>query len=281
MLVFNDPKYLELARSRHDEYVAAEPFPHVMIDQFLPDDVCRRVLEEFPRSTDIDWLRFNDQTGRKLATRDPGQFGETVLRLLQEFNGAGFVQFLEALTGIEGLIPDPYYEGGGLHQIQPGGFLKVHADFNRHRKLGLDRRINALLYLNRDWQEEYGGHLELWDRSMTRAVRRILPVYNRLVVFNTTDWAYHGHPEPLACPAGMTRKSLALYYYTAGRPAEEVSESHTTLYQHRPEERARTRSLGHRARRWTATALEKTASLAQKPASLLRIIAERVRPPEY
>jgi 2-oxoglutarate-Fe(II)-dependent oxygenase superfamily protein len=147
------------------------------------------------------------------------------------------VGFLEQLTGIEGLIPDPYFWGGGLHQITRGGYLKVHADFNRYSKLRLDRRLNLLLYLNRDWKEEYGGHLELWNEQMTTCERKILPIFNRCVVFSTTDYSYHGHPDPLNCPEQQTRKSLALYYYTNGRLEEGVSPVHTTLFQRRPGER--------------------------------------------
>jgi Rps23 Pro-64 3,4-dihydroxylase Tpa1-like proline 4-hydroxylase len=164
-----------------------------------------------------------------------------------------FIDFLETLTGITGLLPDPHLWGGGLHQIQRGGFLKVHADFNRHERLDLDRRLNLLVYLNKDWKEEYGGQLELWSRDMKRCEERVLPVFNRCVVFSTTDTSYHGHPDELTCPEGWTRKSMALYYYTTGRSAEETSQSHSTLYQERPGEsvfsmKARLKALTDRVR---------------------------------
>jgi len=152
------------------------------------------------------------------------------------------------VTGIENLIPDPTFEGGGLHQIPRGGKLAMHADFNKHRRFGLDRRLNALLYLNKDWREDYGGHLELWNRDMTQCEAKILPVYNRLAVFGTTDFTFHGHPNPLQCPEGMTRKSLALYYFTNGRPAEEVSGTHSTLFKARPDDVVSS-SIGQRMRR--------------------------------
>ncbi|NEN95926.1 MAG: 2OG-Fe(II) oxygenase, partial [Moorea sp. SIO3I7] len=133
----------------------------------------------------------------------------------------------------------PHFVGGGLHQIEKGGYLKIHADFNRHTKLRLDRRLNLLIYLNKDWQEDYGGHFEMWDTEMTQSQKKILPVFNRCVIFSTTDFSYHGHPEPLTCPEGRTRKSLALYYYSNGRPAEELSKSgdHSTLFKARPGEK--------------------------------------------
>ena len=124
----------------------------------------------------------------------------------------------------------------GLHQIEPGGHLAVHADFNFHEQLRLDRRINLLLYLNDDWDPGWGGALELWRSDMSAMSRSILPLANRCVIFNTTDHSYHGHPEPLACPPGRTRQSLALYYYSNGRPRGEASESRSTYFQPRPDE---------------------------------------------
>lgn len=158
--------------------------------------------------------------------------------LIAELNSAEFLQFLEALTGIEGLIADPYYEGGGIHEIRRGGFLKIHTDFNYHKKLKLDRRINVLLYLNDDWDESYGGELELWNQDMSTCIRKIQPIINRLVVFSTTDTSFHGHPVPLTCPEDRSRRSLALYYYTNGRPESEVEFKHSvsTNYQQRPGE---------------------------------------------
>ena len=103
----------------------------------------------------------------------------------------------------------------------------------------LDRRLNLILYLNKGWLEEYGGNLELWDRAMTRCERRILPIANRCVIFNTTDFSNHGHPDPLACPEGMTRKSMALYYFSNGRPTEEMSRVRGTEFAARPGERLR------------------------------------------
>ena len=144
------------------------------------------------------------------------------------------LQFLEKLTGIAELIPDAYFTGGGLHQIERGGKLEVHADFNKLKGWNLERRINLLLYLNRDWKDKFGGHLELWNRQMTKSIRKVSPIVNRCVIFNTESDAYHGHPHPLRCPEGQTRKSMALYYYTNGRTDQRTVEPHSTLFQERP-----------------------------------------------
>lgn len=226
-------KMAELATTAPARYAAARPFPHVVFDDFFDPALLESVLAEFPRPGAIDWQRFDNAQEIKLASAAEASFGPVTRLLLYHLNSITFLEFMSKVTGIANLISDPCFDGGGLHQIVRGGKLAVHADFNKHPRYGLDRRLNLLIYLNRDWREEYGGHLELWNREMTRCEARVLPLFNRLMVFGTTDFTYHGHPEPLACPAGTTRKSLALYYFSNGRPAEEISESHSTLFRPR------------------------------------------------
>lgn len=234
-----DPETLQrLAATHAAAYQSAAPFPHIVMDDFLSPDALDMVLSEFPRHSDIDWHTIDNAQQRKLSCSDENKMGPHTRHLLYLFNSSTFINFIEALTGISGLIPDPHFKGGGMHQIVRGGHLGVHADFNIYERLKLDRRLNILLYLNKNWREEYGGHLELWDTKMTRCEKKILPIFNRCVVFSTTDFSYHGHPDPLKCPDEMSRKSLALYYYSNGRPASERSAGHSTLFQARPGEKA-------------------------------------------
>lgn len=249
-----DKSFIDRGREQHDRFLSNTPFRHIVMDDVLPPAVLDAVLSEFPAPEQASWQEFDKQTEIKLALYDTTLMGPATRNLLAEFNGQVFVDFLEALTGIGGLLPDPHYEGGGLHQIRPGGFLKVHADFNRHHRLNVDRRLNALLYLNKDWDESYGGALELWNRDMTSAEHRVLPLLNRLVVFATTDFAYHGHPEPLTCPPDRARRSMALYYYTNGRPDDEVTADHNTLFRRRPGERFRP-SRRDSLKRWVPPAV--------------------------
>ena len=219
------------ARSLAGRYREAQPFPHVVLDGLFDDAVLDAVLREFPSPSDMQWMSFDNSLEKKLGFfHETSALPETIRRFLDAMNSFEMLLWLEALTGIDGLIPDPYFGGGGLHQIENGGFLKIHADFNVHPKLRLDRRLNMLVYLNRHWRDEHGGHLELWDREGKECVRRILPIFNRTVVFSTSDTSYHGHPHPLPAPPPMTRKSISLYYYTVGRPAEERSAPHDTLF---------------------------------------------------
>lgn len=207
-----------------------------MFDDFFPEEVLDAVLEEFPSPGQADWFEFDSATERKLASTDGTMMGPATRQLLAALNSGPFIDFLERLTGIDGLVPDPHFVGGGLHQIERGGHLKVHADFNRHPRTRLERRLNVLVYLNRDWKDDYGGAFELWDEGMTACREKVMPYFNRCVVFSTTSTSYHGHPEPLACPEGETRKSLALYYYSKERPADESRPTHNTLFQARPGE---------------------------------------------
>jgi Rps23 Pro-64 3,4-dihydroxylase Tpa1-like proline 4-hydroxylase len=213
------------------QYVSAEPFSHIVLDGLFDDAALDAVLRDFPDPMSMRWVEFDSPQEKKLGySHERSNVSKVIRDFLNDMNSFEMLLWLEALTGIEGLIPDPYFGGGGLHQIEPGGFLKVHADFNVHPKLKLDRRLNMLIYLNKDWKEQYGGHLELWDRDRKTCRKRVLPTFNRTVVFSTTDTSFHGHPHPLTSPPSVTRKSVSLYYYTAGRPAEERSVPHDTLF---------------------------------------------------
>src|SRR5437879_4294134 len=157
----------ETSKWAYTSYATAKPFPHVAIDNFFDPLLLDLVLSEFPKPGQIKWRRFDNEREIKLASAAEAFFGPTTRLLLYHLNSITFLEFLSSVTGITNLIPDPCFDGGGLHQIEQGGKLAVHADFNKHPRYGLDRRLNLLLYLNKDWREEYGGHLELWNRDMT------------------------------------------------------------------------------------------------------------------
>jgi Rps23 Pro-64 3,4-dihydroxylase Tpa1-like proline 4-hydroxylase len=229
-------RLMDWAERHREPYSGELPFPHACIEDFLKPQVLEGVLDEFPEEDPDLWSAMIDKDQKKFAANDTSKLGPNTRRVLHFLNSREVINFLERLTGIQGLIPDPHLAGGGLHELRRGGFLKVHADFNWHKQLRLDRRVNLLLYLNKDWAPEYGGNLELWDTEMTRKVKEFAPLFNRCVIFNTTNRANHGNPVPVSCPPGRSRRSIAMYYYTNGRPTEEVSESHGTLFRNRPGE---------------------------------------------
>ena len=141
------------AREASEGYRAADPFPHGYFDHFADPDGLSEVAAAFPSPDDLPFYVYDNPLERKLAFDQVRQLPGPLSLALREMNSPPFLLFLEALTGIKGLIGDPYYRGGGVHQTLPGGKLDVHLDFNRHRKLGLDRRVNVLIYLNEGWEE--------------------------------------------------------------------------------------------------------------------------------
>jgi Rps23 Pro-64 3,4-dihydroxylase Tpa1-like proline 4-hydroxylase len=223
-----------------EQYRENQPFPHIGIDDFFDEQIIRGLASEYPGEFDAAWSRTTFDAGayeeQKLSLDRLEDFPPSIQQFFNALNSRVFLEFLERLTGIDGLIPDPYLAGGGLHMIPRGGRLAVHADFNVHRKLRLDRRLNMLVYLNFDWKAEWGGALELWDNEVKTKHKSYLPIANRVVVFSTTDTSFHGHPDPLTCPKGKYRRSTAFYYYTNGRPEDERSADHSTLYRMRPNE---------------------------------------------
>jgi len=230
-------KLEDLAKAKAEEYQANTPYPHIYFDNFLPLEVAEQALRSFPEPKEAEWFAHTDVNQRKkLAFDVVEKLPPPVRDVLYFLNSRPMLKFLETLTGIQSVLPDPYYVGGGLHQIRPGGLLEVHADFSYHKGLRLDRRINVLIYLNKDWKEEYGGHFELWDQKVTRAEKKILPVFNRCAIFSTTSVSFHGHPVPLACPPDRNRKSIATYYYSNGRPEEDpgLTHRHEVAFQERP-----------------------------------------------
>jgi len=209
---------------------AIDPFPHTVIRADPPYDW---PFAEAERSFDlIDWRKPLSRPGsvmQKFVCNNPRRFPEPVNRIIANLNSEEMLSWLRECTGVEELIADPTIAGGGMHMTRRGGYLKVHADFNWNPDIAAHRRVNLLLYLNSDWKEEWGGELELWTQDMKRCVRKIAPTIGTIVIFNTTDTSYHGHPNPLMCPEDRARKSIALYYYTVEAPAE-VSAPHSTVY---------------------------------------------------
>ena len=240
MTNFVDSKYtnlLDVAKEYSDQYKSASPFPSIVFENFFNREILENILSEFPDLSKTKSSVFDNPREKKLAGKGKKPFGKTTKKFMKFLNSDEFLSFLQILTGIqEKLVADNTFKGAGLHEIKRGGLLKIHVDFNKHSKNHLDRRINVLIYLNKDWKEEYGGHLELWNSTMEKCEKKILPAFNTMAIFSTSDFSYHGHPNPLNCPEDRSRKSLALYYYSDGRPESELDssiETHGTIFKAR------------------------------------------------
>ncbi len=219
--------------SAHDRYVTAEPFPHASFTDLFDLDVLRQIEAEFPRPTEMGGSFTGEIEGGKFTESEFAHFGPTTQAFVAAANSGTFCALLSELTGIQGLISDPYLAGGGLHQTATGGRLKVHSDFNVHPTLNLTRQLNMLVYLNEDWDEAWGGRLELWNKDMTKAEVAITPHIGNVAIFTCSDISFHGLPDPLTCPPDRFRRSIAFYYFTADAA---TPEPRSTLWKERPGE---------------------------------------------
>jgi hypothetical protein len=230
--IFSFSNWEKVVKSILDAYQDAQPYPHIVLDNFLVPEALNKALREFPAVNDTSWINYLHLNERKHGLNKIASFPLSIQAIIQELNSAGFVAFLSKLTGIENLVADTELEGGGLHQSERGGFLNIHTDFTVHpHHKNWRRRVNLIVYLNKDWQDSYNGHLELWSKDMKQCVQKIAPLFNRCVIFNTDTGSYHGHPDKLECPPDMTRKSIALYYYTVEQNKISIR---STNYKGRP-----------------------------------------------
>tara|TARA_R110002050_G_scaffold290260_1_gene443756 strand:+ start:87752 stop:88576 length:825 start_codon:yes stop_codon:yes gene_type:complete len=212
-------------------YAEATPFPNTFIDDFLTKPYLEVITKDFPSVNDKTWTHYIHYNERKHGLTKWEHFPASVKDLITEMSQPAFLGWLEKLTGIQHLFADPALEGSGLHQTLSGGFLNIHADFTAHPlHQNWQRRVNVLIYLNEDWNPDWGGELELWDGDMQNCIQRISPIQNRVAIFNTGTKTYHGYPTPVSCPDGVSRKSIAMYFYTKDQKFKKV----TTDYRGRP-----------------------------------------------
>lgn len=227
-MYFDAEGLLKYAQDHRQAYRSAAPFPHIVIDNFFPAPVLNQVLEGFPTESDMAWRRFRDQRHTKLLSKGDVRLSPSIRHVLAQLRSSEFISFLEELSGVTGLVADPH--NGGCHQTDPGGFLEVHVDASWNDRLALYTGINLFVYLNQSWEESYGGHLELWDADAQKCVTRILPAFNRMVIFSSGERTYHGHPTPLACPSGASRKSLAANFCLSRRPPSQSVFRRSAVY---------------------------------------------------
>lgn len=223
------------------KFYYSEPFNHIVIDNFLDINIAEALLHDLNTDNYNTWDKRDDdkiQVKWRSDWKSDLDVPENTFKVIQYFNSGNFLRWLSEITGIEGIIPDPYLTGGGFNLIKNGGSLAIHADGNWHDLMKVHRRLNVILYLNKNWQDSWGGHFEIWSSENgkpKKCEKKIRPDFNRLVIFKTDDFSFHGHPTPIKCPDTEGRKSLILYYYTSSRPKEEVislDNKHRALFFH-------------------------------------------------
>jgi hypothetical protein len=237
-----NPSIWERIPEFRKDYQEARPFPHFVVENFLDEPFSRKLFREFPSFDRDKATDEHGRTGGKAVREDLSQVGPSYAELDRLFSSRKFLEWMSHATEIPGLLYDPAYVGGGTHENLPGQDLSVHIDFNYHPTEGWHRRLNALLYLNPEWEESWGGALELWknpwDAPSKNEIRKIAPVWNRLVVFGTSETSWHGF-EKVSIPEHRqkeisSRKSVAIYLYSKERPKHETNAMHSTVYYERP-----------------------------------------------
>jgi len=233
--LFPYERWESLLPALNSQYRENRPCPHILLEDFLDSGIAEKLASEFPQSASAAWTQYKHANENKLGMPKRELFPPTLGAVTDELNSPEFVAWVSELTGIPNLMADPMLEGGGLHQSGPGGYLNVHTDFSMHHfHTHWHRRVNLILYLNPGWKEQWGGSIELWERKMARCGAKYPPLLNHALIFTTDERSLHGFPDPLTCPEGESRKSLALYYYTLEH-GKKVS-GHSTDYFARPQD---------------------------------------------
>ncbi len=214
------------------------PFRHVVIDDFFAADTCAELLAQFPPFERGNARNEAGELAGKSTVEKIRGIGPAYAALDDLVQTRDFLDLIGRITGIDDLLYDPWYFGGGTHENRSGQDLDAHVDFNRHPVEHWHRRLNLIVYLNHEWDDAWGGSLQLHSdpRAPDDRVTTITPLYNRAVIFETTEWSWHAFP-PIALPPDkrhLSRKSIALYFYTTQRPAEELADTHSTIYVDRP-----------------------------------------------
>ncbi len=211
-----------------------DPFRHIVIDDFFAVDYAAQMLDQFPPFERGNARNEAGELGNKSTVEKIRGLGPAYAALDDLVQSRGFLDLIGRITGIDDLLYDPWYFGGGTHENRQGQDLDAHVDFNRHPVQRWHRRLNLIVYLNQEWRDEWGGSLQLHSdpRSADDRIIAITPKFNRAVIFETTETSWHGFPR-IALPAhkqALTRKSVALYFYTRERPIEETAGTHSTIY---------------------------------------------------
>jgi Rps23 Pro-64 3,4-dihydroxylase Tpa1-like proline 4-hydroxylase len=206
-------------RSHFENFETQRPFSYAVIDNFFPADLANQLSSEFPDFNDPVWHEYKNQIEIKKVSNNWNTFPKATYEVFSYLNSAPFLDMLMDVTGIPALYPDNGLNGGGWHIHANGGKLNPHLDYSMHPKLPYQRKINIIVYLQTQWQSDWGGHLGLYEHDAStnkpgRLVHEIEPLFNRAVFFDTTQNSWHGLCREVATPNGICRKSMAIYYLT-------------------------------------------------------------------
>jgi len=204
--------------SLRSKFRTAEPFSHVVIDNFFTNETAAAIASSFPAHNDSAWtVSYDNPVEKKKACSHWDKFPMPIYSALFYLCSQEFAALISQVTGASIIIPDYGLHGGGMHSHSRNGKLNIHKDYSLHPKLHLMRNYNLIIYMTPEWDSSWGGGLEFWSHDKEKeqpkeCVTRIENKFNRAVLFDTTQNSWHGLPQELTCPENISRRSLATYY---------------------------------------------------------------------
>ncbi|MDJ1491497.1 2OG-Fe(II) oxygenase [Cytophagaceae bacterium DM2B3-1] len=229
-----NPIYTDAAKVEQlaAEFQTSKPYKHLVLDNFFRQEVADKLYENFPSVEKLTkhWKGMNENKSEGSNFSD---FDPIFTQVRNEIMSPEFAQWMEKVTGIKGVFVTDDSLGTGLHQGSDGSFLDIHVDFNIHHVKNVYRRLNFLVYLNKNWKEEYGGGMEMWNADMTKMEKVVMPILNRVLIFETSEISYHGYSK-ITLPPGETRKSFYTYFYTPITDPTLLNKYHDTIFKPKP-----------------------------------------------
>lgn len=229
-----NPIYTDIAKIERlaIDFQAGKPYKHLVLDNFFRQDVADKLYDNFPSVEKLTkhWKGMNENKSEGSNFSD---FDPIFTQVRNEIMSPEFAQWMEKVTGIKGVFVTDDSLGTGLHQGSDGSFLDIHVDFNIHHVKNVYRRLNFLVYLNKNWKEEYGGGMEMWNADMTKMEKVVMPLLNRVLIFETSEISYHGYSK-ITLPPGETRKSFYTYFYTPITDPTILNKYHDTIFKPKP-----------------------------------------------
>lgn len=194
-----------------EKFLNANPFEHVIIPNFLNSEYANQLEKLFPVNFD-KWHKYWNPIEVKYANDDINNLPEEHKKLFYLLSSDRMTNIISQISDISDLQYDEYLHGAGLHAHPRGGRLNLHLDYEKHPITGKQRRLNIILYMNKDWNDEWHGESELWNNDVSECVVKSKISFNTALIFKTNEISWHGVPEPIMCPENMFRKSIAYYY---------------------------------------------------------------------
>ncbi len=229
----------------NQEFLSTQPHPIIVLDEFFPLETAQSLQKECESIPSEHWTEFT-RRGSYMKECKNLNYSPEAVKIVNQLNSSNGLIWLEKITGIQGLLPDPHLTGAGYSRSFNGDSLKSHTDFNWNDQLRLHRKLTLIVYLSEDWKEEYNGHIEFYDDDNQRVIQRIFTKFNRCVIWQYHKRGFHGYPTPIQCPEHISRNTLRLFYYISNSQYLEDDPPHRSLYWYDKDTRTAYDNRAHR-----------------------------------